>query len=139
MTLQPHFERWISGASFRLILLVGLVSAVSGCGNPVPPDTSEVQQVRELVVSVPKAAQAGLSDLQALCAAGTTVTEEQRAKLAAMPIDVATTPTLAGDKADVLVYTYDKIPDRETGRFNWSVVKEGGTWKIKSMSLSNLR
>jgi hypothetical protein len=122
-----------------LILPVALLGGLAGCSKTAPPDTSDVQQVRELIVSTPKAAQAGLDSLQALCTSSMKVSEEQRAKLAAMPVDVASTPVINNDAADVLVYTYDKIPDRETGRFSWSVVKEGGVWKIRTLSLSNLR
>jgi hypothetical protein len=114
--------------------LVPLLTLATGCGQPQDVDSTEAGQVANLVREVADASGREQS-FQALFAADAQPDKQVRAQYARFSYRPADQPAVEGDQATIKVLVRHARDDSDAGELEWTAVREGDAWKLKTAPL----
>jgi hypothetical protein len=110
-------------------------SLAAGCGGPSGAAASpEEARVLSFITSVPDFAGSPRTFVKDFTK-GAAPPKAQLARYRGYNIDVVDGPDVAGETARATVKFLEASTDREAGTADWTLVREGEDWKLKSAPL----
>ena len=121
--------------TFVLALALLPALTLTGCGNAggAASVSADERAIDELISTVE-----GLRDVRTavkVFAAGAAPAAAQLTQLARFSVQAVGRPAVAGDSATLRVKFVENRTGQETGQTDWTFVKDGAAWKIKSAPL----
>ena len=110
-----------------------LLTFAAGCGGPAKHIPNEEEKVRELISHVADGASSQKS-MATLFAADAAPAETERPRYSKYSYR-AGVPKITGDSATTVVEFLSPFTDKPVGQAEWSCVRDGERWKLKSAPL----
>ncbi|MCI0704614.1 MAG: hypothetical protein L0241_26455 [Planctomycetia bacterium] len=122
----------------RWLLMFLFLGVVLGCGDssPQPPEMGgeDGKQIAELVEQLNDDSTSA-AKLKAAFATGTTLSKAELSKFPLYRYDLKGMPHVSGTSATAKIDVILNLSSESKGEKDWTFVKEGDKWKIKSAPL----
>jgi hypothetical protein len=127
---------WLSASQRGVALVLVVFLALTGCSKkPEGPPEGDEAVLRNIVMQLPDRCGNAKTFRTYFAASATIPADEERERYRRYLYNVVGRPTMRGDTATVRVQVRDDDSPRPLGTVSWTFVKEGDTWKAKTISL----
>ena len=118
---------------FSLVLSALVLTGFAGCGSQKGPSYGS-DEGRKIAIIIDSLADdvSNTKTFQGHFASGSLPKSAEMKVFAKCQFEIVGSPSISGDTATTKVAVRDTTNSKDVGEFEWTFVKEGNSWKIKS-------